>query len=133
MKHPMIFCLLLFSFAMSYVMSANNPDTQISGEQIQKTSQIGKKEDLPTFQALIDLIKPDQDEDEMSQNAKRVEKLTVFLSKFKVSLDKVNYQAHRFKETIQNRGQNYQDMKQLLKDIYHKMMQDAFDKFGYTS
>lgn len=133
MKHPMIFFVLLFSFTISYVSSANNPDTQISGEEIQKTSQIGKKEDLPTFQALIDLIKPDQDEDEMSQNAKRVEKLTVFLSKFKVSLDKVNYQAHRFKETIQNRGQNYQDMKQLLKDIYHKMMQDAFDKFGYNS
>lgn len=133
MKHLMIFFVLLFSFTISYVSSANNPDTQISGEEIQKTSQIGKKEDLPTFQALIDLIKPDQDEDEMSQNAKRVEKLTVFLSKFKVSLDKVNYQAHRFKETIQNRGQNYQDMKQLLKDIYHKMMQDAFDKFGYNS
>lgn len=129
----MIFVLLLIS-STSYVSSDNNPDTQISGQQMQNTSQIGNKEDLPTFQALIDLIKPDKDEDEMSQNnAKRVEKLTVFLSKFKASLDKVNYQAHRFKETIQNRGQNYQDMKQLLKDIYHKMMQDAFDKFGYNS
>lgn len=130
MKHPMIFILLLLSPLISYVKCSVEPDTPANTESTQIMSQIDKAEDFPTFDALVDLMKSDQNDPEISKDAKRVEKLTSFLSKFKVSLEKVNYQAQRFKETIYNRGQNYQDMKQLLKDIYHKMMQDAFDEFG---
>lgn len=130
MKHPMIYFLLLLSSLISYVKCSVEPDTPANTESTQIMSQIDKAEDFPTFDALVDLMKSDQDDPEISKDAKRVEKLTSFLSKFKVSLEKVNYQAQRFKETIYNRGQNYQDMKQLLKDIYHKMMQDAFDEFG---
>lgn len=125
---PVLTLFVLFALLTSYLsLAEEHQDTATA-----VTPQIETTEDLPTFEALVDLMKPDQDDPELSKDAKRVEKLTKFLSKFKLDVEKVTYQAQRFKDTIQNKGQNYQDMKRLLKDIYHKMWQDAFDKIGYN-
>lgn len=128
--------LVLFIFCcvsnISYADPIEIPETTTTIEPpIQSTN------DLPTFEALVDWMKPEENEPVqetgLSKDARRVEKLTSFFANFKLNVDKVNYQARRFKEKIQNKGQNYQDMKQLLKDIYHKVMQDTLDKYGFHS
>lgn len=128
--------LVLFIFCcvsnISHADPIEIPETTTTIEPpIQSTN------DLPTFEALVDWMKPEENEPVqetgLSKDARRVEKLTSFFANFKLNVDKVNYQARRFKETIQNKGQNYQDMKQLLKDIYHKVMQDTLDKYGFHS